>query len=164
MNDTIVYDKAKYHYGGDFPEDLPDEQAFVHTGMYLGWIIDSDLYSEFFQDESASRIEQFKDRKMKGSEVYEFWDGVLVSDMLSDEGNQFSQYYFDFDRGAFLQDYEELLAAKLPSIFHVENTWDNYLLLKAHIDVVFEHWKSHPPTDAAPDDKPSFWKRLFKGR
>ena len=32
----VVYDKAKYHYGGDFPEDLPDEQAFVHTDLYLG--------------------------------------------------------------------------------------------------------------------------------
>ena len=47
MADPFVYDKAKYHYSGDYPPDLPDEQAFVHTGFYLAWIIDRNrnLYS-----------------------------------------------------------------------------------------------------------------------
>ncbi|WP_242246744.1 hypothetical protein [Bacillus cereus group sp. BfR-BA-01523] len=31
MFQTIIYDKAKYHYEGDFPQELPMEQAFVHT-------------------------------------------------------------------------------------------------------------------------------------
>jgi len=35
MREAIVYDKAKWHYGGDYPKDLPIEQAFVHTGMFL---------------------------------------------------------------------------------------------------------------------------------
>jgi hypothetical protein len=43
-----VYDKAKYHYGGQFPPDQTMEQALVHTGMYLGWVIDAGLYSEEF--------------------------------------------------------------------------------------------------------------------
>src|SRR5262245_20687641 len=32
-----VYDKAKYHYDGDYPKGLPRPQAFVHTGMLIGW-------------------------------------------------------------------------------------------------------------------------------
>lgn len=43
---TIIYDKAKYHYEGDFPQELPMEQAFVHTGMFLGWVIDNNLFKE----------------------------------------------------------------------------------------------------------------------
>src|SRR6478735_390289 len=43
---TTVYDKAKWHYEGDFPSNLSEKQAFVHTGMYLGWIIEENLYSK----------------------------------------------------------------------------------------------------------------------
>ena len=32
---TIVYDKAKYHYEGDWPKGLRTKQAFVHTGLFL---------------------------------------------------------------------------------------------------------------------------------
>jgi len=42
MPDEIVYDKAKYHLDGVFPA----EQSFIHTGMFLGWVLDRDLYSE----------------------------------------------------------------------------------------------------------------------
>ena len=35
-----IYDNAKSHFLGNFPDSLPIEQAYVHIGMYLGWIID----------------------------------------------------------------------------------------------------------------------------
>lgn len=142
MGEPIVYDKAKYHYEGEYPQDLPDEQAFVHTGMYLGWVIDRNLYSEEFASECPDLIKQFKARQITGSEVYEWWDGCLLNDMLNEEGNAFSQYYFDFERGQFLADYDELLGGDLPSIYHVEDTWENYNKLKARIDQRYEAWKS----------------------
>ncbi|MDM5319251.1 hypothetical protein RGT17_02390 [Bacillus altitudinis] len=48
--EVIVYDKAKYHYDGEFPKDLSIEQAFVHTGMFLGWIIDKKILMEKFKN------------------------------------------------------------------------------------------------------------------
>ena len=141
MADPVVYDKAKYHYGGDYPEELPDEQAFVHTGLYLGWIIDRDLYSEHFRNEAAGLVTRFKAREVTGPEVYEWWDGCLVSDMLSDEGNGFSQAYFDFDRGHFLGDYEELFLGGLPSLYHVDGSWENYERLRARLDERFAEWQ-----------------------
>jgi hypothetical protein len=30
-----VYDKAKWHYEGDFPNELSRKQGFVHTGMFV---------------------------------------------------------------------------------------------------------------------------------
>ena len=136
----VVYDKAKYHYDGDYPNDLPPEQAFVHTGLYLGWIIDHDLYSEEFREETAGLIAGFKARKVTGPEIYESWDGCLIDDMLSDEGNAFSQDYFDFERGAFLADYEELLRRNLPSVYHVANTWANYDRLCERVDQRYAKW------------------------
>jgi hypothetical protein len=50
MAEPVVYDKAKYHYDGKFPPELPTEQAFVHTGLYLGWLVDLNLYSADFAE------------------------------------------------------------------------------------------------------------------
>jgi hypothetical protein len=149
----FVYDKAKYHYDGDFPEDLPDEQAFVHTGLYLGWIIDRDLYSDFFREEDGEAIARFKAREITGPDVYEAWDGCLIEDMLSDEGNAFSRHYFDFERGRYLRDYEELLCPGLPSLFHVPNTWESYDHLKPRIDQRYAEWRGRR-------DRPAwqFWR------
>jgi hypothetical protein len=48
MAKPMVFDKAKWHYQGDFPADLEPDQAFVHTGLFLGWVIDAGLYGDEF--------------------------------------------------------------------------------------------------------------------
>ena len=61
--------------------------------------------------------------------------------MLNDEGNAFSSFYFDFSKGQFLSDYEEVLGGELPSLYHVQDTWENYAKLKKRIDQRYEKWK-----------------------
>src|SRR5690349_9428607 len=141
MAEAFVYDKAKYHYGGSFPKELPEEQAFVHTGLYLGWLIERELYSKEFGEESGELLDRFRAREITGPEVYESWDGCLLDSMLSPEGNEFSRDYFDFDRGRFLTDYAEVLATGLPTLFHVANTWDNYDRLRERLDQRYEEWR-----------------------
>ena len=121
MFETIVYDKAKYHYEGDFPQELPMEQAFVHTGMFLGWIIDNHLFSDEFLEETEEEINKFKLRKMTGTQVYMFWDGVLSDDMLNDEGNQFAIDYFDFEKGLYLDDYDDVFL-ECDTLYQVQDT------------------------------------------
>jgi hypothetical protein len=141
MAEPYVYDKAKYHYGGNYPEDLPEEQAFVHTGMFLGWVIDNDLYSNWFKEEMEGYIAAFKAREMTGAKVYEECDGAFVDDMLNEEGNAFAQAYFDFEKGKYIYDYEELLARGLPSTYHVEDTWENYEIIGRRISDRYLEWK-----------------------
>ncbi len=141
LKEIYVYDKAKYHFGGDYPQELPIEQAYVHTGMYLGWIIDNELFSTWFKEESLDDIEEFKKREITGTQIYKKWDGVLTGDMLSDEGNKFSLYYFEFEKGEFPTDYDKTLASDLPSLYYVQDTWDNYYLLKEVIDQRYIEWK-----------------------
>ena len=86
-------------------------------------------------------IEKFRTKQLTGPQVYKLWDGCLVSDMLTADGNAFSQAYFDFEKGKYLNDYKELLASKLPSLFHVEDTWDNYRLIAQRIDERYKSWK-----------------------
>ncbi|MGR6002139.1 DUF7832 domain-containing protein [Bacillus cereus] len=140
MFETIVYDKAKYHYEGDFPQELPMEQAFVHTGMFLGWIIDNHLFSDEFLEETEEEINKFKLRKMTGTQVYMFWDGVLSDDMLNDEGNQFAIDYFDFEKGLYLDDYDDVFL-ECDTLYQVQDTWGNYFKLKEVIDTRYKEWK-----------------------
>ncbi|MFD2132777.1 hypothetical protein ACFSKI_16345 [Pseudogracilibacillus auburnensis] len=140
MSEIIVYDKAKYHYEGDFPNDLSLKQAYVHTGMFLGWLIDHQLLSKEFETEMELDIQKFIQREITGAEIYRNADGVLADDMLNEEANQFAMEYFDFENGLFLDDYEEAFS-ELDSLYEVEDSWGNYSKIKAVIDRRYMEWK-----------------------
>ena len=36
VGELVVFDKAKWHFQGDFPQDLDIFQAYVPTGFYIG--------------------------------------------------------------------------------------------------------------------------------
>jgi hypothetical protein len=141
MSEEMVFDKAKWHYEGDYPADLDEDQAFVHTGLFLAWILDAGLYSEEFAEDLAKEIRRFKARKLTGPGVYRAADGVFADDMLNEEGLAFTRAYFDFEKGKYLKDYEKLLAADLPSMYHVPDTWESYDTLKPQIDKRYAAWQ-----------------------
>lgn len=140
MPERIVYDKAKYHYEGVFPNHLSFKQAYVHTGMFLGWLIEHQLLSREFEAEMEIDIQKFIQREITGAEIYRNADGVLADDMLNEEANQFAMEYFDFDNGLFLEDYEEAFS-EVDSLYEVEDSWENYSKIKAVIDGRYMEWK-----------------------
>ena len=89
---TVIYDKAWHHFrgNGNFPSDLPIEQAYVHLGMYLGWVIENDMYNEYFEDELGGMIYKFLRKEIHCTVLSELWDGHLGSDLFTDEGNMFT--------------------------------------------------------------------------
>jgi len=136
-----VYDKAEYHCDGDFPKGLPRKQAFVHTGMFVGWLIEHDMITKDFLEETQG----FKERKITGAQVYKAWDGCLIDYMLTDEGNAFAKYYYDGAEGQggpYFDDYEAVVVRDLPSLYHVKDTWENYDIIKKKIDERYEAWKA----------------------
>lgn len=140
-NNMDVYDMARWHYGGDFPEDLDEFQGYVHTGMFLGWLIEQDLVSSRFKEDLAEFIQLFKERKITGAQIFEVTDGALLLDDISEIGNRFALYYFNIDTGEYLKDYENILGANLPSLYHVQDTWENYFKLKEMLDSRYEEWQ-----------------------
>jgi hypothetical protein len=142
-NDLDVYDKAEWHYGGDFPEELATFQGFIHTGMFLGWLIDNSLVSDDFKRNNEQEILQFKKQKLKGSQIFErCCDGVLAIDDLNETGNRFALSYFNLETGQYLSDYAESLGEHLPGLYHVADTWENYNKLKRIVDMRFSEWKN----------------------
>ncbi len=134
-----IYDNAKNHFLGNFPDSLPIEQAYVHIGMYLGWIIDNELYSPYFEEEAGTEIYRFKRRELSATILSEIWDGYLGYELFNDEGNLFTYHYYG--GGIYKNDYEKLLVKDLPSYYHVDDSWDNYGLLSERISKRFEEWK-----------------------
>lgn len=117
MADQIhTYDKAKWHCDADnFPQELPESHGYTHTGLYLSWLTEMDLLSDGFKENME--LSSIVLRNHSPIYLYEFSGGCLFSDMLSDEGNAFSKSYFDFEKGRYLADYEDLLGAKATTLY-----------------------------------------------
>jgi len=139
-DDIIVYDKAKWHYGGDYPTDLPTENAYTHTGMFLAWLADSGLLSPEFAEDFHEDLQQLNERKITPGRLFQIVDGVLASDMLNDDGNAFSKTYYA-PEDIYFRDYHATLALNLPSDYHAADTWENYDRLKATIDRRYIEWQ-----------------------
>ena len=137
--EKTIYDNAKNHFMGNFPESLPIEQAYLHIGMYLGWVIEKELFSDFFEDEASTEIYRFKRRELGPTILSEIWDGYLGYELFNEEGNLFTYYYYG--GGIYKKDYETILADDLPSIYHVKDDWDNFLKIQEKINARYNEWK-----------------------
>lgn len=139
----MKYDDASWHYGGDFPEDLPEEAGATHTGMFLAWAVLSGLSGRIDGEDSSEDITKLRERKVTPGEFFlTFCDGKFTDEDLNAEGNAFAQVYFDFEKGNYLADYESLLGTGLPTVYHVPDTWDSFDVLKPVLDRRLEEWRS----------------------
>lgn len=152
-NGPVVYDKGKYHLDTVEEYGLPESHAYHHTVYFFRWLLEQDLMSDEFRAETKF------DKTAISNEVvlriYEWWDTCLIDDMLSDEGNAFSQSYFDFDKGEYLRDYIRLLQGSLQSEFHIPLTEEDYQQLKPIIDRRYEQWKKRFFTSPRENPLPS---------
>lgn len=151
------YDDASWHYGGDFPEGLPEKNGATHTGMFLNWCIQKDFISGGLKEDAAEEIEKVKKRKMTGAEfVMEVLDGKFSEQDLNDFGNSFARDYYKDDTkfgnrfSSFADDYVNLFDTKAEqndyeyeTFYHIEDTFENYDLMKQMIDYRFGEWKEY---------------------
>jgi len=151
------YDDASWHYGGDFPEGLPSKNGATHTGMFLNWCIHNNLHSEEMKEDFKDEIESLKRREITGAEfLIEVCDGKFTEDDLNDLGNSFAKDYYvdetDFaDKfSSFATDYINIFDSKAEesdyeyeTFYHIEDTYENYDLIKLAIDHRFEEWKEY---------------------
>lgn len=140
----MKYDDASWHYGGDFPKDLPDEAGATHSGMFLVWALLSGLAGEIHLDEMPEGIASLRERKTTPGRFFlQFCDGKLTDEDFNETGNEFATAYFDFENGKYLTDYEASLLGTLPSLYHVPDTWDTYEVIRPILDRRFADWKAN---------------------
>ena len=137
-----VYDQASWHLDGEWPRGVPQEQACVHAGLYLGWLAERGLLSEEMEREFRVEIEAFRGRQITGPRLYALAGRALTSEMLSAEGRAFTEAYYDLDTGAFLADYEAALGAGRRSLFEVPDTWEGFGALAPVLDDRLEAFRA----------------------
>jgi len=137
----VAYDRMDWHYGTeDFPNELNDDNAGTHIGMFLAWAIQKDLIGELHLQESAESISKVKSRQITGTDFLKLeCDQKFWEEDLNNKGNQFAKYYYESND--YYDDYSSILSDKLPSIFHVVDSWENYDKLASKLDEQFQKWQ-----------------------
>ena len=145
-------DRADWHLNEDFPENLPEENCGTHVGMYINWVIDSNLIGEIHKEDSSEGIIDVKSKRITGRDFFfDYCDGKFWSDDLNSIGLLFTEDYYSSNK--YFEDYATTLDDGSESIFTIENSWENYQKIKIVIDRRFKDWESKR------NKKPwEFWK------
>ncbi len=142
------YDRADWHSGGEYPDDLPPENGGTHIGMFLAWAIMNNFEGDMHREGSAESLAKVRGRKMTGREfLAENCDDKFSQEDLNDEGNAFAHFYYEAedDDGQYFEDYQRVLARGLPTIYHVADTWENFDKISPVISNRFKEWKERKP-------------------
>ena len=136
------YDDAEWHYGGQYPDDVPVSHGFTHIGFFLAWAAERDLLSEYMHQETGDVVASIRRRDVEPVRLLEVWDGILVDDMLSDEANDFTRQYYSMEMSerTYNIDYANVFGDE--NIYRVEPSWDNYDKLKPVLDDRFNEWRA----------------------
>ena len=139
----MKYDDASWHYGGDFPADLPDEAGATHSGMFLAWALLNGLGGEFHENESAGDLARLRQRAVTpGAFFIQLCGGKLTTEDLNAEGNSFAVAYLEQEPSAYLADYEATLGGNLPTLYHVADAWSTYDAIAPLLSRRLAKWRS----------------------
>jgi len=140
----MSYDRADFDYSTE-AAPLPKGHAATHIGMFLAWAVLNGLESDFHHQCSAQFLDKLRRREITGRQFFEAVCQERFSERdLNEEGNAFTQYYYvdqSGKRGAYFADYKKVLAAGLPSFWHVADTWANYDKLAPVLARRYSEWK-----------------------
>lgn len=142
----MAYDRADWHYGSDFPDDVPDENGGTHIGMFLAWAIINNLEGDIHQEDSVEALADVRERRTTGRDfLFEQCDEKFWDEDLNDLGNAFAREYYSNGEevGLYFTDYVNVLCeGDDEKIYYVEDSWENYDKLSPVISRRFEDWKS----------------------
>ena len=149
------YDDASWHYGGDFPAELPKENGGTHIGMFLAWCIHNDLLSAFQLEECPAEVNAVLKKEMTGRDfLFTCCDGKLTDEDLNETGNSFAGDYYEGTSefaekvANYLKDfsvatemYFREFELNCTSGYEIEDTWEFYDVIRFLLDDRFLQWK-----------------------
>ena len=143
----MPYDRADYDYSTE-QDPLPKGHAATHIGMFLAWAAFHGLLNDYHEQRSAELLGRLRARQITGRQFFAAACKEQFAEKdLNVEGNAFAEnYYRDSagQRGTYFADYKKALAARLPSFWHVADTWENYETIAPVITKRFDEWKQPP--------------------
>ena len=134
-------DRADWHYGGNYPRDLPPENGGTHIGMYLAWIVHRGLGSEELAEMGGDTYRLVVERVVTGRDLlFKELDEKFFDRLLNEEGRDFTAAYYETND--YVNDYDRILGGNLASLYEVEDTWENYDKIARVIDERFSEWRA----------------------
>ena len=134
----MAYDKAKWHYEGNYPDDLPPENGGTHIGFFLAWAVLHDMAGEELIDDAAALLDAVRRRETTGRDLlFRELDGMLIDEDLNAQGNAFAGWYY---KKHYLGDYDRVMAGRYATPYHATDDWATYDLVGSIIDKRYEEW------------------------
>ena len=151
----MAFDRMDWHYGGDYPNDLPTENGGTHIGMFLAWVVMRGLVGDMHLEDSMPALKQLQAREITGRDfLVTQCDEKLWDDDFNAQGLAFAKDYYENETAFadeyndYMQDYCEVFnrhaannGFEYASTYHVENTWENYDRLTPILDQRFAEWQ-----------------------
>ena len=126
-----VYDDAKWHSGGDFPEDLPPSAGATHIGMFLAWAMSREMVSEKHMGNPVP--------EKPGQYLLQRCEGMLRFEDLCGIGNEFAWNYYSV-RNKYVDDLQEI-ARGLPTAYHLCDDLSTLQKVSLACDRRFKAWR-----------------------
>jgi len=134
-------DRADWHYGGNYPSELPPENGGTHIGMYIAWIMLRDLASKELIQHAGDTYTWVLDREVTGRTLLlTKLDEKFFDQLLTPEGREFTRSYYETN--GFANDYDRVLGGDLPTLYHVADTWENFDKLAPILDERLAAWRA----------------------
>jgi hypothetical protein len=128
----MKYDDASWHYGGDFPSELPPQAGATHIAMFFAWAALNGLAGDYHTRDAAADLALLRQRKITPTEWFmRVCDEKFTDEDLNSEGNAFARAYYGdetglhTETGSYVADYEAIFAAA-PTLYHVEDSWASF--------------------------------------
>ena len=144
----MKYDDASWHYGGNFPEDLPREAGGTHIAMFLAWAAGSYLLGELHTNEAPELLAGLLERSMTpGRWFMAACDAKFTDEDLNAQGNAFAAAYYveeeapDASKLTYLADYCETFP-EFVDTYAVPDSWESFERLRPLLDKRYAEWKS----------------------
>ena len=147
---TRVYDDVTAHRA-DLPGDVPRKAGATHIGIFLAWCVERGLTSAWHEERHAEEFQRLQRRWHTGRDyLLQFMDGKLTEEHLGPAGRDFVERYYL--TGDYLADYERVLQAHRPSVYHVADRWETVDEIAPVLDERFDAWRErrHAPVPPAP--------------
>jgi hypothetical protein len=142
---VTLYDELDWHYDTAIEAGQPEENAFTHIGLYLAWLIRHDLHDPDLIPRHHS--DALKRGEMTGSDLADDIDGKLVGDVMTPEGQAFSDAVYQ----RYLADYATAFG-NVPE-YGVADDAAAYARIEPFIDRLYAEWVASggPLAAAGPD-------------
>jgi len=99
---TTIHDRQDWHLDAALERSRPPENAFTHIALFLAWLVRHDLDDPAaFPGAVGAQVASVRSGAARGSVLRDAVRGALTSDVLSDEGEAFTSWYYP----QYLDDY-----------------------------------------------------------